>query len=107
MARAYFCAYHSYRELMELLTDEECGRLFKAALLYSMSGKDSLECLGNERFIWTMIRGTIERDKEKYEMRCEINRINGMKGGRPREENRSVANGSEKSQEKEKGEREG
>ena len=96
MARAYFCAYHSYLELVELLTDEECGRLFKAALQYSKSGENNLECQGNERFIWPTIKGTIERDKEKYEKRCEINRINGMKGGRPREENRSVANGSEK-----------
>ena len=103
MARAYFCAYYSYLELMELLTDEECGRLFKAALRYSTSGED-MECCGNERFIWPMIRGTIDRDKEKYEKRCEINRINGMKGGRPKEENRSVAMGSEKSQEEEKGE---
>ena len=39
MAREYFCAYHSYIKQCKGLSDGELGRLFRALLEYSASGK--------------------------------------------------------------------
>lgn len=75
MALEYVAAYYSYLDLMEELSDAECGRLFKACLTYSKTGAVP-ELRGNERFVWPGIRSQIDRDAEKYRMRCEQNRNN-------------------------------
>ena len=80
MALEYFCAYHSYLDAMEPLTDAERGRLFVACLEYSKSGA-TRHLSGNERFIFPMLRSQIERDKVAYQERCRTNRANGTKGG--------------------------
>lgn len=69
MAREYFCAYHGYLKAMELLTDEECGRLFRALLNYSQSGIVP-ELKGNERFVFPMMQGQVARDAERYTEKC-------------------------------------
>ena len=75
MARGYFCAYHSYLKAMEPLTDEECGRLFRALLDYSQSGTvPQLE--GNERFVFPTMQDQIDRDAKRYSDRCKKNRNN-------------------------------
>lgn len=75
MALEYVAAYYSYLDLMEELSDAECGRLFKACLTYGKTGATP-ELRGNERFVWPGIRSQIDRDAEKYRMRCEQNRNN-------------------------------
>lgn len=75
MALEYVAAYYSYLDLMEELSDAECGRLFKACLTYGKTGAMP-ELRGNERFVWPGIRSQIDRDVEKYKMRCEQNRNN-------------------------------
>ena len=80
MATEYFCAYHSYLDAMEPLTDAERGRLFVACLEYSKSGA-TRHLSGNERFVFPMLRAQIERDKAAYQERCKTNRANGIKGG--------------------------
>lgn len=70
MAVEYFCAYHSYLDALEPLTDAERGRLFVACLKYSKSGK--VEHLsGNERFVFPVFRGQIDRDNAKYTSKCK------------------------------------
>lgn len=81
MAREFFCAYHSYLSSMELLNDEERGRLFTALLIYSESGK-APTLTGNERFVFPAMREQIDRDNKKYAAKCEKNRENGAKGGK-------------------------
>ena len=39
MSKKYFCAYYSYLDSMETLTDEERGRLFTACLIYGKTGQ--------------------------------------------------------------------
>lgn len=80
MALEYFCAYHSYLDAIEPLTDAERGRLFVACLEYSKSGA-TRHLSGNERFIFPMLRAQIDRDKAAYQERCKTNRANGIKGG--------------------------
>lgn len=78
MARVYCLAYYSYLHSLEMLTDEECGRLFRAMLGYASSGEDSELC-GNERFVWPMIKNQIDRDNSAYEEKCRKLRENASK----------------------------
>ena len=70
MAVEYFCAYHSYLDSIELLNDGERGRLFTACLEYSKTGV-APRLTGNERFVFSTIRGQIDRDNEKYKSKCK------------------------------------
>lgn len=57
----------------------------KAMIAYASTGEiPNFE--GNERFIWPTIQAQIDRDIAAYEKRCEKNRVNGAKGGRPRKQ---------------------
>ncbi len=78
MAGEYFCAYHSYLDALEPLTDAERGRLFVACLKYSKSGE--VEHLsGNERFVFPVFRGQIDRDNAKYANKCKKQADNANK----------------------------
>lgn len=78
MAVEYFCAYHSYLDALEPLTDAERGRLFVACLKYSKSGE--VEHLsGNERFVFPVFRGQIDRDNAKYANKCKKQADNASK----------------------------
>lgn len=70
MAVEYFCAYHSYLDALEPLTDAERGRLFVACLKYSKSG-EAEHLSGNERFVFPVFRGQIDRDNAKYANKCK------------------------------------
>lgn len=70
MALEYFCAYNSYLDAMEPLTDAERGRLFVACLEYSKSGT-TRHLSGNERFLFPMMRAQIDRDNAKYKSKCK------------------------------------
>lgn len=83
MPREYFCAYHSYIESMEQLTDAERGRLFTACLFYSKTG-EAPQLSGNERFVFPAMRSQIDRDIQNYEDFVKRQSENGKKGGRPR-----------------------
>lgn len=93
MAKEYFCAYHSFLKSVEPLSDAECGRLFKSCLIYSMTG-EAPELSGNERFLFPTLQAQIDRDNEKYEQRCQINRKNGAlsRGDEESERPQSVPN---------------
>lgn len=94
MPREYFCAYHSYLEAMEALTDAEKGRLFTACLSYSKTG-EAPQLSGNERFLFPAFRSQIDRDNAGYAQRCKTNRENGLAAcGKERE--RSGANGGDR-----------
>lgn len=78
MAREYFCAYHSYLDAMDQLTDAEKGRLFTACLTYSKTGEVP-ELRGNERFIFPSFKNQIDRDRQRYEARCRKQAENAKK----------------------------
>lgn len=98
--REYFCAYHSMLGGMRKLSDAECGRLFRALLMYS-SGMEPDNLQGREELVFDIFSQQIDRDIEAYNSRCQTNRENGSKAnGSGRK--RSVANGSGRTQDKEK-----
>lgn len=78
MAVEYFCAYHSYLDALEPLTDAERGRLFTACLKYSKSGEVG-HLSGNERFVFPVFRGQIDRDNAKYANKCKKQSDNANK----------------------------
>ncbi len=81
----YVCLYNDYGINLGALSDEEFGRLTRAMIRYNTTG-DAPEFTGNERFVWPLIRSQIDRDRKAYEKKCETNRRNGQKGGRPKKE---------------------
>lgn len=101
MARAYFNAYHSFLKAIEPLNDAERGRLFTALLAYSASGEE-MALPGNERILFPTMREQIDRDRARYEARCEQNRRNGSLGGAKRKANAPQTPPKEKEKEKEK-----
>lgn len=81
--KSAFKIYGSYAEQVNTLTDSEAGRLFKALVNYK-NGEEPKNLSGMEQIAFLFIRQQMDYDCEKYERRCEQNRKNGMKGGRPR-----------------------
>ena len=110
----YVCLYTSYLETLDPYNDAQRGRILTAMLDYAVNGKEP-SFKGNERFIWPMIKGQIDRDVEAYTLRKERNKANGAKGGRPKKqsdekenpENPAVFSGTQKSQLELEGELEG
>ena len=62
----YLKVWTSFAELLEPLSDDECGRLFKAMLLYAQTG-ETMELTGNERFVWPAARQSINNTRERSE----------------------------------------
>lgn len=77
-----FILYTDMRESVETLTDEDAGKLFKLILAYE--GGDEVLPTGIAGTAFSFIRPTLDRDRRAYERRCEANKENGAKGGRPR-----------------------
>ena len=78
MALESFNVYHSYLDALAELSDAECGRLFKACLAYSKFG-EAPKLGGNERFVFPIMRGQIDRDKAAYEEKCAQQSKNASK----------------------------
>ena len=100
MAMRYFCAYDSYLDTLAALSDQECGRLFRACLQYS---RDRVEAplSGNERFIFPALKGQIDRDRDRYEERCRKNRQNRLAAER-RKQPLTIVNDCDQGEGKEK-----
>ena len=81
-----FLFYLDWRQHLELLTNEERGGLIMALLDYQDTGAVSNNMTGAAGMAFSFMRAQLDRDREKYERRCEANRENGMKGGRPPKE---------------------
>lgn len=84
MAGKAFLLYWDWFDAMEEMQIEDRDRwmLLSALVQYARTGEypNLTEPL---KFAFNLMRGQIERDNEKYQQRCEANRKNGQKGGRP------------------------
>lgn len=90
-----FYLYNDYIDHVELMSDEDAGKLFKAILKYE-NGMETGELSDVAAIAFSFIKNQLDRDADKYEEICRKNRQNGMKGGRPRkkpenDENRQVS----------------
>ena len=78
-------------EIIECLTDEEAGKIFKEIFRYSRTGETNIK-EKSLKLVMIPIKQTLDRNAEKYEKKCKINRINGEKGGRPKKSDRLSKN---------------
>lgn len=98
MDRKSFVIYTASKEIVDMLNNEQSGILFKSILEYVTDG-EPLEMDGMTKIVFTTIKNYLDKDFETYEAKCESNRINGRKGGRPKknqtviEENPKKPNG--------------
>ncbi|MCR4905166.1 MAG: DUF6291 domain-containing protein [Clostridiales bacterium] len=81
----YLQVFFGYIDSLETLSDEQFGRVIRAALMYARDGVvPEFEAL--EALAFGFLRGDIDRAKANYDALCEINKENGKKGGRPKQE---------------------
>ena len=87
---AGFFTYFHHSALINHLTDEQAGRLFKALLIYGDEGEiadldDDQACT----LAFIIMKGEIDRNFERYAETCEKRREAGKKGGRPSKSNQN------------------
>lgn len=83
MARNYAALPYEYLEEMELLSDEEFGRLCRALLTYSSTG-ETTELEGAERYQWKRVQMQEDRFRESYNETAKTLSEAGKKGAAKR-----------------------
>lgn len=84
MAKDSFIFHLENAEDLADLTLEEQGMILQAMISYSKTGEEPDFEDRTLRSVWRPIFRRLKADKEAYEERCETNRTNGHKGGRPK-----------------------
>ena len=79
-----FFTYFHLSSVIDKLSDAQAGRLYKALMRYGDTGEitdfsDDLAC----DMAFTLMRGEIDVNFERYNELCERNRENAKKGGAP------------------------
>lgn len=89
MARSHVKIYLDFDENTEMLNEAEKGRLLLAAVRYAADGTEP-DLKGNERILWPIFRGQIDRDIHAYEQKASAGQAGGYASGEARNEaNRS------------------
>lgn len=80
-----FLVYYDNEVIVLRLPDEEAGKLFKSLFPYGREQiKPDFDKSPALAMAFDILSMAIDRDKERYIKRCEANRENGRKGGRPK-----------------------
>jgi hypothetical protein len=77
-----FILFQEYKENLKLLSQSQKGDLLDA--IFAFNEGEELELEPITRLAFSFIKSDLERNKTKYEKRVKNNRINGLKGGRPK-----------------------
>lgn len=77
-----FILHFDSLNVLDELTDEQAGILFKAIRDYNLGKEPELDFAMRMAFL--PFKNQFVRDFEKYENTCERNKTNGAKGGRPK-----------------------
>lgn len=85
MDKNSFLIYLDYEEQFNLLTDEQVGQLIRAIIKYEKT-KEEPQLEGMLKMAFSFIKTQLDRDREKYEAKCEKNRENAKRGGRPKKQ---------------------
>ena len=83
--KSSFLIYLDYKEQFNLLSNEELGQLLRAIMLYEETGKIT-ELNGMLKMAFSFIKTQLDKDRQKYKEKCEKNKRNGSKGGRPKKQ---------------------
>ena len=79
--RKSFIIHKDSLSILDDLSDDEAGKLFKAIKNYQLDEAKELPAL--IKIAFSPFKNQFIRDAEKYQNTVERNRINGSKGGRP------------------------
>lgn len=71
----YLKVWTDLRYNLKPFGDAEKGRLFDAMMEYAECGTEP-DLRGNERFIWDTVKSEIDRQREAYDKKCEVNKVN-------------------------------
>lgn len=85
-----FFTYFHHADTLEMLSDEQAGRLYKALMRYGDKGEVSDfggDCALGVMF--SLFKKEIDYNFERYAEICEVRREVGKKGGRPRKSKES------------------
>lgn len=77
-----FLLEKSQGEVFNELSDNDAGKLIKGVYNYVNTGDSGLD--GYLKIVFIPIKTKIDENEESYQKRCEINKINGSKGGAPK-----------------------
>lgn len=88
-----YIAFGEWEDNCEELTTEEKGKMWDALFAYWRRGEKPTFSDRFMRACWRPIQQAIDRANEAYEAKCEKNRENGKRGGRPKKEETEKANG--------------
>ena len=86
MKKNSFIMYTQYKEYMSMLSSAERGDLIMAILEYAEEGSHTVELTSMATLLFAVIKNQMDMDGEKYSSRCEQNKENGKKGGRPKKQ---------------------
>lgn len=81
-----FLMYYEYEEQLEELSDEELGKLVRAMFKFEKLGLEDKNLTPLANMAFGFIKRNLIRDRENYDKRSETSKINGKKGGRPKNE---------------------
>lgn len=82
MSSKYIKLFYDSLDVLDQLTDEQAGQLLKAIRQYSATGEETLQGLMSA--VFTPFKNGIDRANKSYDDICEVNKANGLKGGRPK-----------------------
>lgn len=83
MNKNSFLIYLDYEEQFNLLTDEQIGQLMRAIMKYEKT-REEPKLDGMLKMAFSFIKAQLDKDRAKYEEKCEKNKQNGARGGRPK-----------------------
>jgi len=82
MSKKSFILHLDSLDVIDELNDQQIAELFKAIIDFQKTGKTNLK--GLMKVVFIPFKNQFLRDQNKYESKCETNKINGSKGGRPK-----------------------
>jgi hypothetical protein len=82
MKKTSFILHMDSLSVLDELTNEQSGILFKAIRTFVSGDEPELDFAMKMCFL--PFRNQFVRDLERYEKKCEVNRLNGKNGGRPK-----------------------
>lgn len=88
MEKRTFLMYSEWQPLLEGMSDEQAGQLFKKIYAYQTGKEYEIQdalILG----VFNMIKAKFDADRKLYDEKCEKNRANGAKGGRPKKQEKA------------------
>lgn len=82
MSKKSFILHLDSLDVIDELNDQQIAELFKAIIDFQKTGKTNLK--GLMKVVFIPFKNQFLRDQNKYDSKCETNKINGSKGGRPK-----------------------